>query len=1549
MSYIARSFQLLIVVLLLSVSILRAQYSPENPAPTKEWTFIIYMDGDNNLEPDALGDFLEMSSIGSDNNINIVLLLDRSGSYVQTYDNWTDTRRGLVSSSDIPNSSWGESLGEINMGDPANLKDFIFWASQSYPSRRNVLILWNHGTGWSDYYASVEAMDYLSRTGSLHPVNEPEEDKAICQDATSFDELTLSEMKTVLDELASEESIYIDFFGMDACLMGMVEVAAEFEGQANYFIASPARIPLDGWPYDTIFDDLQINPFMSDSDLCSTIVQRFYQSYISDVCLAAFDMTFIGDIAEAIDNLGNTIMSSWQSEPEQCLFAAQSLQNQIDAALVAEAHYNKFPDSHGISINFPTTGSEDEYTNNSMQFVSITSWPTFLDYYQTIPESSWVKAARNATLKYDDTFLYYDIYDFASQIIAVSPTGVSISPSSGFSTVGEAGGPFSIVGKEYELHNSSPTEVDWSVSGLEDWLEISPSFGSLAAGATQNITITINEQATETLETGEYRSELIFIDNVYGKTLQLDIQLAVGLSDNLTELFDTRDGDNFDLSYKTITFTPEVGQFKYRTCLTEAGKLDEDTANATLVSMSDDDYKEISIGGSYLSLFGKVYDKLYVGSNGYLTFDEPDTEYDETISNHFSQPRISALFDDLDPSISGSEVSYEVSDEKLTITFLNVPQTYSALGNTFQYQLYFDGVIKITWLNIASVDALVGISDGQPRSSNINESNFSDYSYCITPSDIPLAISGNLSVVQDSMTSILLSAYDDGEPAPLEYIIDSMPFYGRLFDGETEITYTPYTLGVKRVLQYLAPSEYTGIETIVWHAFDSKNTSDSASINIDVLPKTSFFTEQFQAGQADLSGLSITFTPDNSENYYSTCHNTITELPTIPEEGIRIFNGSGYDESVYNVNINNGKTVLLYGAAWDNFNICTNGYISFGDSESIWVFSFAEHFNIPRISMFFTDLNPSYGGEVYYQQLSDRMVVSFVDVMEFSTAASHTFQAEMFFDGDIRLSWLDVAGNSTTAGTGLSDGSGTPEAFIESDFSNIHNVCDTTTPPIALDQSIELAPGSQLAIKLEGLYAEGYTITSLPHEGNIYIGQELISSVPYDLGADDIVLYIANNSADYQDEFSWYAYNYKDSELQVSNNAAVSINIYQCSELLPPYNQRPIDGLICFPLNRPLIWEMTNTLSKTKTNFSSRSTADKEAILSKSDSGSQDGQATISDISLLDFTNTENAAVNILVFTAYSDNSAGGEVENTLNAIAQYYPDFSVTLTDSENPAELGEQLQTHEILLIPEQELISSSHVSDLANNLGDTIKTYIERGGVVIACDYSWGANILLTEAHIMETGTYNIINNTALDVNPDNPLTNGMSSIFNSMSGTVYYSETNADVLVSYDGNPVSVVTRLGSGFALLMGWDYYSYDDNMAQLIANAVKEGSKLYSYNIYLDTQTPPVNLVAENYQYPVYDPGILEPSQEYFWQIEAINKCGDSISSNIWSFTTSSSISDYNGNCIVNITDFAALAWYWLDNDCENSWFRCDGLDSDRSGEIDIADLQSLAENWLQ
>jgi len=59
-------------------------------------------------------------------------------------------------------------------------------------------------------------------------------------------------------------------------------------------------------------------------------------------------------------------------------------------------------------------------------------------------------------------------------------------------------------------------------------------------------------------------------------------------------------------------------------------------------------------GGQTVRLYGTTYSSFFVGSNGSLMFGSSDVLSAESLANHFVRPRVSALFDDLNPASGGA-------------------------------------------------------------------------------------------------------------------------------------------------------------------------------------------------------------------------------------------------------------------------------------------------------------------------------------------------------------------------------------------------------------------------------------------------------------------------------------------------------------------------------------------------------------------------------------------------------------------------------------------------------------------------------------------------------------------------------------------------------------------------------------------------------------------------------------------------------------------------------------------------------------------------------
>ena len=103
-----------------------------------EWTFMVFMAGDNNLSAAGDTDLVEMRRIGSSDKVNVVVEFDNAGD--------AGTRRIHIKRDGVGETV--ETLGETDSGSPEVLSEFITWAAQNYPAKRYVLILWNHGGGW---------------------------------------------------------------------------------------------------------------------------------------------------------------------------------------------------------------------------------------------------------------------------------------------------------------------------------------------------------------------------------------------------------------------------------------------------------------------------------------------------------------------------------------------------------------------------------------------------------------------------------------------------------------------------------------------------------------------------------------------------------------------------------------------------------------------------------------------------------------------------------------------------------------------------------------------------------------------------------------------------------------------------------------------------------------------------------------------------------------------------------------------------------------------------------------------------------------------------------------------------------------------------------------------------------------------------------------------------------------------------------------------------------------------------------------------------------
>ncbi len=310
------------------------------------------------------------------------------------------------------------------------------------------------------------------------------------------------------------------------------------------------------------------------------------------------------------------------------------------------------------------------------------------------------------------------------------PDDLAITPLMGFVATGPVEGPFGPSTQTYTLANVSTNDVEWTASHASSWLSLSLTNGSLPAGApATSVSITLNE-AAYALPAGIYSDTVWFTNLTTAAGQMLPFILRVGQPDYFTEIFEANDND---LDYSTFTFMPDGSASYYAVCREVATNFPTDPFGGIPVNLKDDSNAAITVtGGNQVSLYGVNSTNFFIGSNGYITFGQGDNEVGQSLDAHFKLPRISGLFLDLNPEAGGT-VTWNQLSNRVVVTFQAVPKYQETNGNSFQIELFFDGTIRLTYLNIAVKDGLVGLSRGTGFPANWFESDFSAYAGCLDP------------------------------------------------------------------------------------------------------------------------------------------------------------------------------------------------------------------------------------------------------------------------------------------------------------------------------------------------------------------------------------------------------------------------------------------------------------------------------------------------------------------------------------------------------------------------------------------------------------------------------------------------------------------------------------------------------------------------------------------------------------------------------------------------------------------------------------------------
>ncbi len=302
----------------------RMDFGKVRPDPDRLWTVLVYLDGDNDIEWYANVTLNDLEARFPDRGVEIVVLFDRAKGYDEKVGNWTDTRAFRVrrgSSADTFESELIANLGELNMGSADTLAAFISAGLRTFPARRICLMLWDHGSGWSDSTVDLDA------PGSKK----------------SPDELTLLETRDgIARGLKGAGREKFDLLNFHMCLMGQVEIATEMMPFSDTMVASEAMIPCSVVPFGNLMTILsgQPDPRAAAAGMVEVYRQTYRAKKDEGSTASAVDLTRLPPLLDAIDavavRLTGVVDRAWPTL-SRSLFFSENYMGRADYRMGAHA------------------------------------------------------------------------------------------------------------------------------------------------------------------------------------------------------------------------------------------------------------------------------------------------------------------------------------------------------------------------------------------------------------------------------------------------------------------------------------------------------------------------------------------------------------------------------------------------------------------------------------------------------------------------------------------------------------------------------------------------------------------------------------------------------------------------------------------------------------------------------------------------------------------------------------------------------------------------------------------------------------------------------------------------------------------------------------------------------------------------------------------------------------------------------------------------------------------------------------------------------------
>lgn len=385
--------------------------TPEPPTnPTRPWTVMLYLNGDNNLCNSYPGLISRMeqelgAKIGANGFLNIAVLFDRHPSYCSDQDGST-TRMLIQPGGEYQENVNRWNMGELNMGDPQTLINFATWAMRNYPAEHYYLAIDNHGNGMAGI-----SWDYTN----------------------ARDRITIPELHSALKQMTNNGQRKLDVFAYEACLMGLYENAYDIRQFVDYIFVFETVSWTSSASYPSYLGDPRFTAATTGQELGKILFEVYFATVTAPYAVSLIDASQMEAVRAAVDSWSDALGALLATSGESITLARQAAQkidtdlndrlddndqyidlwhladtmaaqgiavpqsDAVKAAVEAAVLYNNahssdrlnYANTNGLSIYWPrfASGSYTAYTNEQLYATTRDgTWDEFLQAYRESEE-----------------------------------------------------------------------------------------------------------------------------------------------------------------------------------------------------------------------------------------------------------------------------------------------------------------------------------------------------------------------------------------------------------------------------------------------------------------------------------------------------------------------------------------------------------------------------------------------------------------------------------------------------------------------------------------------------------------------------------------------------------------------------------------------------------------------------------------------------------------------------------------------------------------------------------------------------------------------------------------------------------------------------------------------------------------------------------------------------------------------------------------------------------------------------------------------------------